>query len=68
MPVSVEFKKKKQSPLEKFGVYYLGVFGKRDLNYIMFLILVMRNLSKKINRISNKGIFLSALVGLMYVF
>src|SRR5579871_5072928 len=66
MPESVEFKKKKQPLLERFGVYYLGVFGRRDLSHHVFDF-TDEELNKKINRISNKGVFLSALVGLVCV-
>src|ERR1022692_19481 len=66
MPETIEFKKKKTSPLEKFGIYYLGVFGKRELAHHVFDF-TDEELNKKINRISNKGVFLSALTGLICV-
>ncbi len=66
MPESVEFKKKKQPMLERFGVYYLGIFGKRDLSHHVFDF-TDEELSQKINRISSKGVFLSALVGFICV-
>jgi len=66
MPETIEFKKKKTSPLEKFGIYYLGIFGKRELTHHVFDF-TDEELNKKINRISNKGVFLSALTGLICV-
>ena len=66
MPESLEFKKKGQPLLERFGVYYLGVFGKRDPGHLVFDF-TDEELNKKINRISNKGVFLSALTGLICV-
>lgn len=66
MPETIEFKQKKTSLLEKFGIYYLGIFGKRELAHHVFDF-TDEELNKKINRISNKGIFLSAFTGLICV-
>ncbi|HXB43397.1 MAG TPA: hypothetical protein VNV85_05040 [Puia sp.] len=66
MPETIEFKKKKTSPLEKFGIYYLGIFGKRELTHHVFDF-TDGQLNKKISRISRTGVFLSALTGLICV-
>jgi hypothetical protein len=66
MPASVEFKNKKLPLLEKFGVYYLRVFGTRELGHYVFDF-TDEELNKKINRISNKGVILSAITGLVCV-
>ena len=66
MPQAIEFKQKRTSFLERFGIYYLGIFGKRELTHHVFDF-TDEELNKKINRISNKGIFLSALTGLLCV-
>lgn len=66
MPETIQIKEKKTSLLEKFGVYYLSIFGKRELGHHVFDF-TDEELAKKINRISNKGIILSGLVGIICV-
>ncbi|PWT72856.1 MAG: hypothetical protein C5B59_14805 [Bacteroidetes bacterium] len=66
MHKSIQFKPKNPSLLEKFGIYYLRIFRKKDLSHRVFD-LSDEELSKRMNRISNKGIFLSALVGIICV-
>ncbi|SRR5579871_985195 len=66
MPAAIEFKEKKTPLLEKFGIYYLNVLGKREFDHHVFDF-TDDQLNKKINRISNKGIILSALAGLICV-
>jgi hypothetical protein len=66
MSAGIEFKKKKPSLLEKFGTYYLGIFRKKDLSHHVFDF-TDEQLSRKVNIISARGIFLSALIGLVCV-
>ncbi|MBS1946233.1 MAG: hypothetical protein JST47_00555 [Bacteroidetes bacterium] len=66
MPLAIGFKKKKQPWLEKFGVYYLGIFGRRELGHNVFDF-TDEELNKRIDRISVRGILLSALTGLVCV-
>jgi hypothetical protein len=66
MPEAIEFKKKKPSLLEKFGIYYLSIFGKKELSHHVFDF-TDEELVKKINRISNKGILLSGITGMICV-
>ena len=66
MPDTIEFKKNKTSLLEKFGIYYLSIFGKREFSHHVFDF-TDEELNKKINQISNKGVALSAITGLICV-
>lgn len=64
--MSIQFKERKPPLLEKFGVYYLDLFQKRDTGHHAFDF-SDAVLSARVNRISAKGIILSALVGLVCV-
>ncbi|MHA4810876.1 LBF_2804 family protein [Flavitalea flava] len=64
--MSIEFKERKISPLERFGVYYLNLFRKKDLTHHVFDF-SDEQLTGTVNRISAKGMILSALVGLICV-
>lgn len=64
--MSIQFKERKTPLLEKFGVYYLDLFRKKDLTHYVFD-LPDALLSKKVNRISAKGMLFSGLVGLVCV-
>jgi hypothetical protein len=66
MPAAIEFKEKKPPLLEKFGIYYLNILGKREFGHHVFDF-TDEQLNKKISRISRKGIILSAIVGLICV-
>ncbi len=66
MQPGIQLKAKKKSPLEKFGIYYLDRFGKKDLTHHVFDI-PDEVLEQKIRRISIKGIVLSAVTGLVLV-
>ena len=62
----IEFKQSRPSLLERFGVYYLNLFGKKDLTHHVFDF-TDAELTRTVNRISARGIFLSALTGLICV-
>src|SRR5579859_7588117 len=64
--MSIQFKERKQPLLEKFGVYYLDLFRKKDLTHHPFD-LPDTTLAARVGRITAKGILLSALVGLVCV-
>ena len=66
MDSPIEFKQQKTPLLEKFGVYYLKLFGQKTFSHHVFDF-SDTEISKKVRRISNKGIFLSALTGLILV-
>src|SRR5580698_2998818 len=66
MPSAIEFKQKKTPLLERFGIYYLNILGKREFDHHVFDF-TDEELNRKINWISNKGIILSALAGLVCV-
>jgi hypothetical protein len=66
MDSPIQIKQKKIPLLEKFGIYYLDKFGQRELTHRVFDF-TDEELEQKIKRISNKGIFLSALTGLVLV-
>ena len=66
MPTAVEFKERKIPLMEKFGTYYLNVLGKREFDHHVFDF-TDEELNRKIKRISSRGIFLSAIVGLICV-
>ena len=57
----------KPTRLEKFGIFYLGLMRHRDSAHNVFE-LTDEELSKRIKRITRKGILLSALVGFICVF
>ncbi len=62
----IQIKEQKPSLLERFGVYYLKVFGQRNLSHHAFDF-TDRQLARKVDWIEAKGIFLSALTGLVLV-
>ena len=66
MPDQIRFKERKTPLLEKFGVYYLDLFRKKDLTHHAFD-LSDEVLTATVSRISTKGMILSALVGLVCV-
>jgi hypothetical protein len=66
MPQEIPIKNPKTPLLEKFGIYYLTRFGQRELTHHVFDF-TDDELKKKVRYISNKGIFLSALTGLILV-
>jgi hypothetical protein len=66
MPSSIQFKERKPPLLEKFGVYYLDLFGKKDLVHRAFDF-TDEELAARVRRIASRGIILSALVGLICV-
>ena len=57
----------KPSALEKFGLYYLNFFRKRDLTHTVFNF-TDEELAAKIKKITIKGILLSAITGIILVF
>ncbi len=66
MPPPIQYKAKKTPLLERFGIYYLNIFGRRELTHHIFDF-TDEQINKKVSRISNRGIFLSALTGLVLV-
>ncbi len=64
--MSIQFKERKIPLLERFGVYYLDLFRKKDLTHHVFDF-SDAELGAKVDRISAKGIIFSALVGLICV-
>ncbi|HXB91778.1 MAG TPA: hypothetical protein VNU72_05795 [Puia sp.] len=62
----IQFKERHPPLLERFGVYYLDLFRKKDLTHHAFD-LSDRQLAAGVRRISTKGILLSALTGLVCV-
>jgi hypothetical protein len=64
--MSIQFKERKIPLLERFGVYYLDLFRKKDLTHHVFDF-SDAELGAKVGRISAKGIIFSALVGLVCV-
>jgi hypothetical protein len=63
---SIQFQQHNPSPLERFGVYYLDLFRKKDLTHHAFD-LTDAQLATGVRRISFRGIVLSALAGLVCV-
>jgi hypothetical protein len=63
----IELKKKRPGALEKFGLYYLNRFSINNAHHKPFEI-SDDELSRKVKRISNKGILLSAITGIILVF
>ncbi len=62
-----ELKQSKPSLLERFGLYYLNFFQKINSSHSVFD-LSDKVLTKKVNRITLKGIVLSCVVGIVCVF
>ncbi len=63
----IEIPVKKISWLEKFGLYYLDLFGRIDSKHNVFD-LSDEELARRVNRITRKGIILSSLIGVACVF
>ncbi len=63
----IELKTKRPGALEKFGLYYLNRFSFSNTHHRPFEI-SDDELSRKVRRISNKGILLSAITGIILVF
>jgi hypothetical protein len=63
----IELKTKRPGTLEKFGLYYLNRFSFSNAHHRPFEI-SDDELSRKVRRISNKGILLSAITGIILVF
>lgn len=66
MPSSIQFKERKAPLLEKFGVYYLDLFRKKDSTHRAFDF-TDEELAARVRRIAFRGIILSALAGLVCV-
>jgi hypothetical protein len=66
MSEPIHFSERKTPWLERFGVFYLDLFRKKDLTHHVFD-LADEELTRRVSRISVKGMVLSALVGLVCV-
>jgi hypothetical protein len=66
MSSSIRFAERKTPWLERFGVYYLDLFGKKDLGHHVFD-LGDKELGRRVGRISLRGVVLSALIGAICV-
>ena len=62
-----ELPKTKSSVLERFGLYYLNFFRRIDSTHNVFD-LTDAELTKRVSRITRKGIILSSLIGIACVF
>ena len=62
-----EIPETKSSLLERFGLYYLNFFRRIDSSHNVFD-LTDAELSKRVSRITQKGIILSSLIGIVSVF
>ncbi|MBS1933758.1 MAG: hypothetical protein JST96_07145, partial [Bacteroidetes bacterium] len=62
----IAVKEKKLPALERFGIYYLNIFGQREFAHTVFDF-TDEELKQRVNRIAAKGVFLSALTGLVLV-
>ncbi len=63
----IDFPENKPSLLEKFGLYYLGLFRRKD-NDLSVFDLTDGELSRRVKRITRKGIIRSSLIGIACVF
>ncbi len=63
----IQLPENKPPLLEKFGLYYLGMFRRRDSTHSVFD-LTDAELSRRIRRITRKGIIFSSLIGIICVF
>lgn len=63
----IDFPENKPPLLERFGLYYLNLFKKIDRSHSVFD-MSDAELSKKVRNITNRGIILSSLIGLVCVF
>jgi len=66
MNTIISFPQNKSSLLERFGLYYLKLFKRIDRDHSVFD-LTDDELSKRVRRITNKGIILSSLIGIACV-
>src|SRR6516162_8240850 len=66
MQPGIEFKKSKPTLLERFGTYYLSIFRSRDLSHHVFDF-TDQELSQKVRSLTFRGIFWSALTGIVCV-
>ena len=66
MVTGTDFKSVKVPPLERFGLYYLKLFGSKHLTHHAFDF-TDEELNSKVRHITRKGILLSAIVGLVCV-
>ncbi|MFZ1784486.1 MAG: hypothetical protein WAU23_04740 [Ferruginibacter sp.] len=67
MAESFKLPDNRPSALEKFGLYYLNLFRKKDLTYTVFDF-SDEDLARKVRRITVKGVLLSAITGIILVF
>ncbi len=67
MPEKFQLPDNKPAVLERFGLYYLNLFRKKDLTYTVFDF-TDEELSRKVRKITSKGILLSAITGIVLVF
>ena len=63
----IDFPENKPSWLEKFGLYYLGLFKRIDRSHSVFNMSDVE-LSKRVTHITNKGMLFSSLIGIACVF
>ena len=63
----IQLPENKPPLLEKFGLYYLGMFRRRDSTHSVFD-LTDTELTRRIKRITRKGIIFSAVIGILCVF
>jgi hypothetical protein len=63
----VDFPEDNPSFLEKFGLYYLNLFKRIDRSHSVFD-MTDGELSKRVKKITNKGMILSSLIGIACVF
>ena len=67
MADNFNFPDSKPSALERFGLYYLNFFRKKDLTHTVFDF-TDEEIADKVKKIAIKGILLSALTGIILVF
>ena len=63
----IQLPENKPPLLEKFGLFYLGMFRRRDSTHSVFD-LTDTELTRRIKRITRKGIIFSAVIGILCVF
>jgi len=64
--MSIEFKERKVPLMERFGIYYLNLFRRKDDGRHAFDF-TDEELSRRVNRISSRGMLLSGITGLICV-
>jgi hypothetical protein len=67
MDNTIQIPESKSSTLEKFGLFYLNQFRKKDLKHNVFDI-SDEELNKRMDKIELKGIILSSIIGIVCVF